>query len=202
MDQQDAAIIGFAYEAGYLKRTPRTGWQFAAVPNPESVAEHSFRVGVLAYVIAAQEGGNPDRAAALGLFHDLPETRIGDIPKVAKHYVKTPTPQQVVKDQVAELPDIVARHIAELIAEHEAAKTPEATLEARCSRDADKLECLLQAREYEMAGNTELEPWITGMAAAVSTDTGKRLAAAALKLSPAIWWDHFDRSYDQPEIVE
>lgn len=61
-----AAVIRFAYEAGHLKHLPRAGWQLAGVAQPESVAEHSFRVGILAYVIAALEGGNPDRAAAGG----------------------------------------------------------------------------------------------------------------------------------------
>lgn len=196
-----AAIVGFAYEAGHLKRTPRSGWQLPGVDTPESVAEHSFRVGVLAYVIAVQEGANPDRAAALGLFHDLPETRTGDIPSVGKRYVSLADPQKVAQDQVADLPGRLANHILALIAEHEGAKAPDATLEAQCSRDADKLECLLQAREYEMAGNTKVQPWITTMVDAVSTTTGKRLAAAAQELSPSVWWDRFASSYGLPKVV-
>src|SRR5260370_512152 len=47
----------------------------------------------------------------------------------------------------------------------------QASLEARCSRDADKLECLVQAREYQHEGYTQLEPWITTMADAVTTTT-------------------------------
>ena len=56
-------IVEFLYEVGQLKRLPRAGWLFTGVQNPESVAAHSFRVGVLAYAIAVQEGANPDRAA-------------------------------------------------------------------------------------------------------------------------------------------
>jgi putative hydrolase of HD superfamily len=81
---EQEAIIGFLFETGHLKRTPRSGWLMAGVPNAESVAEHSFRVGVIAYVIATLEGANADRAAALGLFHDVPESRTGDIPSVGK----------------------------------------------------------------------------------------------------------------------
>ena len=79
-DQRFAEIIAFAHEAGHLKHTPRTGWLLGGVRNGKSVAAHSYRVAVLAYVIAAREGANPERAATLGLFHDLPETRIGDVP--------------------------------------------------------------------------------------------------------------------------
>lgn len=201
LNPQDAAIVGFAYEAGHLKRTPRSGWQLAGVARPESVAEHSYRVGVLAYVIAVQEGANPDRAAALGLFHDLPETRIGDVPSVGKRYVTTGDPRDVVRDQVVGLPDALVQHITALISEHEGAKAPDATLEARCSRDADKLECLLQAREYEAAGNTQVQPWITTMVEAVTTDTGKRLAAAAQEVPPRVWWDRFAKSYGLQRVV-
>jgi putative hydrolases of HD superfamily len=85
-----AAIVAFAYEAGQLKRLPRAGRLLTGIKDPESVADNSFRVAVLAYVIAVKEGANPERAATLGLFHDFPETRTGDIPSVGKPYVRTP----------------------------------------------------------------------------------------------------------------
>ncbi len=198
MDPDSAAIVRFAHEAGHLKHLARAGWLLAGVRDGESVAEHSYRVGVLAYCIAVQEGADADRAAVLGLFHDLPETRLGDVPSVGKRYVHTADPHQVIADQIAGLPAELASRITELITEHEAAKGPEASLEAKCSRDADKLECLLQAREYQREGYTQLEPWITTMADAVTTTTGKRLAAAALDASPAEWWDQFARTFGQP----
>lgn len=194
-------LVRFAHEAGQLKRTPRSGWLLAGVPNPESVAEHSYRVGILAYIIAAREGANPDRAAALGLFHDLPETRIGDVPSVGKSYVQTTDPCQVAADQVAYLPIGLAERITGLVAEHESAKQRGASLEARCSRDADKLECLLQAREYEAAGNTQLTPWIDSMIRAVSTDTGKEMAASAMEVAPADWFHDFAAHYGLPHAV-
>jgi putative hydrolase of HD superfamily len=199
MDLQ--AVAKFAYEAGQLKLLPRAGWLLAGIREPESVAEHSFRVGILAYIIAALEGADPDRAAALGLFHDLPETRIGDVPSVGRPYVKTTDPQRVAADQVADLPEYLAAHINALIDEHEGAKTSAATPEARCSRDADKLDCLLQAREYQVQGNQLMQPWIDSMVAAVSTETGKRLAAAAQEVSPGAWWSDFAANFGkQPRI--
>ena len=188
-------VARFAYEAGQLKRLPRAGWALAGVPSPESVAEHSFRVGVLACIIAALEGADPDRAAALGLFHDLPETRIGDVPSVGRPYVTTTPAHDVAADQVAALPEPLAAHIVALIDEHESAKTASATPESRCSRDADKLDCLLQAREYQSHGNEHMQPWIDSMVAAVTTETGKRLAAAALEVSPGAWWAEFAANF-------
>src|SRR2546421_3419754 len=136
------SVVRFAYEVGQLKRLPRAGWLIAGIRDPESIAEHSFRVAVLAYIIAILEGADPNRAAVLGLFHDLPETRIGDVPSVGRPYVTTAAPELVASDQVAGLPKDLANHITALITEHESAKTPAATPEARCSRDADKLDCL------------------------------------------------------------
>ncbi|MGH7483350.1 MAG: HD domain-containing protein [Longimicrobiales bacterium] len=181
-------MVRFAYETGQLKRLPRAGWLRAGVRDPESVAEHSFRVAILAYIIAVFEGADPTHAAALGLFHDLPETRLGDVTTIGRPYTAAAAPEVVVGDQAAGLPEQLARHIVALIAEHEGAKTPAATLAARCSRDADKLDCLLQAREYQQEGNQLMQPWIDDMVAAVSTETGKRLAAAAQEVSPAAWW--------------
>ncbi|WP_231974540.1 HD domain-containing protein [Pseudonocardia sp. HH130630-07] len=188
-------IAQFAYEVGQLKQLRRAGWLLAGVHNPETVAEHSFRVGVLAYVIAVLEGANADRAATLGLFHDLPETRIGDVPNVGRPYITTAAPHDVAADQVAELPEILGRHIVELIDEHEAAKTPAATPEAKCSRDADKLDCLLQAREYQAQGNQQVQRFVDSMVTAVHTETGKRLAAAALETEPSAWWAEFAAAF-------
>lgn len=190
-----AAIAAFTHEVGHLKHVARSGWLLPGVRNPESVAEHSFRVGVLAYVVAACEGVNADRAATLGLFHDLPETRIGDVPSVGKRYVSTADPVEVVADQTHGLPDELARRVRGLVAEHESAKTAEATPEARCSRDADKLECLLQAREYQQQGYTQLDAWVTTMVDAVTTATGKTLAAVAQDVPPSAWWDGFARTF-------
>jgi putative hydrolase of HD superfamily len=94
-----------------------------------------------------------------------------------------------------ELPDPLATHIVALIDEHESAKTASATPESRCSRDADKLDCLLQAREYQSQGNEQMQPWIDSMVAAVSTETGKRLAAAAQEVSPGAWWAEFAANF-------
>ena len=193
-DQHLTEIIAFAHEAGHLKNTVRSGWLLPGVRDPESVAEHSYRVGVLAFVIAACEGANADRAATLGLFHDLPESRIADVPSVGKKYVATSPPHDIAADQTAGLPTELAARIVAAVDEHESAKTPDATAESRCSRDADKLECLLQAREYQQQGYTELDEWVRSSAEAMTTATGKALAQAAIEVTPSTWWNSFARA--------
>jgi hypothetical protein len=104
----------------------------------------------------------------LGLFHDLPEARTGDTPSVGRPYVRLVDPREVIADQAAGLPAQLGKHIVALVAEHESAREPNATLEAVCSRDADKVDCLLAARAYEAAGNTTMQPWIDSMVRAVT----------------------------------
>lgn len=182
------AFIEFAYEAGHLKSTPRSGWLRAGITNPENVAAHSWRVAVIGYMLAHEEHADPERTAVLGLFHDFPETRVGDVGAVSKGYVACTDPVDIAEDQVHGLPVELGRHIVELVREHESAKTAEASREALCSRDADKIDCLLQARSYEQAGNRMMHTWVDDMAHAVKTTTGKALAERAREADPSAWW--------------
>ena len=125
---------GFLYEIGLLKRYKRTGWSLAGVPSPESVADHSFRASVIASVMAAMEGADPQRAAFLALWHDSQETRTTDIPHLTKNYVSVARNEQVTQGQVAPLPPAAASMISAAVAEYEAGET----LEARCARDAEQ----------------------------------------------------------------
>jgi putative hydrolases of HD superfamily len=172
---------------------PRSGWSIAGVRDPESVAEHSFRTGVIAYVLALLEGCDPNRAATLALFHDLPETRLSDLSSASRPFVSTASPQDVTKAQTANLPSEIASHLQNVIGEYEGRQTPEAL----CARDADKLEALIQAREYAAQGNTLVQPWVDTMYDAVHTSSGQRLAAAAVQVPVDAWWHDIVASYGQ-----
>jgi putative hydrolase of HD superfamily len=175
--------IGFLYEIGLLERYKRTGWSQVGVPLPESVADHSFRVSVIASVLAAMEGADPQRAAFLALWHDSQETRTTDLPHLTKNYVSAAANEQVTRDQVAPLSPPVTGMISAAVAEYQAAETHE----ARCARDADKLECLLQAREYQEQGHANVQPWIDSSLAALTTASAKQLAHEAMAQNSLDW---------------
>jgi putative hydrolase of HD superfamily len=181
--------VGFLYEIGLLKRYKRTGWSQVGVPLPESIADHSFRVSVIASVLAAMEGADPQRAAFLALWHDSQETRTTDIPHLTKNYVSAAGNVRVTQDQVAGLPLSVAGMIAAAVAEYEAAETQE----ARCARDADKLDCLLQAREYQEQGHNNVQPWIDSSLAALTTASAKQFAHEALAQNSLDWLERAKR---------
>lgn len=136
---KENCILNFLFEAGALKRVKRSGWWIAKVKDPESVAEHSFRTAVLAFVLAKEEGLNAQDAATSALFHDFHETRIEDRHKIQANYLKTPesAKAKVVHDQALLLPEKAridfVRHSGDARA---------------VIKDADSLECALQAREY------------------------------------------------------
>jgi putative hydrolase of HD superfamily len=176
----------FLYEIGLLKRYPRTGWLQLGVRTPESVADHSFRASVAASVIASMEGADPQRAAFLALWHDSQETRTTDLPHLAQRYVTTVPHEQITEDQVRPLPPALAGLVRAAVREYEAGQTAE----ARCARDADKLEMLLQAREYQAQGHRDVQPFIESALRRLQTATARQLATEALAEPPHDWLNH------------
>ena len=61
MASRKLSYLDFFKTIGASKRLLRSGWVRENVKDPESVAEHSFRVGVLAMVLADQIGNNLDK---------------------------------------------------------------------------------------------------------------------------------------------
>lgn len=183
MPEDAEALAGFAYELGLLKRIRRSGWWHAGVRDPESVAEHTMRAAHLAALIAAEEGADPARAAFLALWHDSQETRTGDLPHTATAYLTKPDPRQITADQTEQLPERSRRMVRDAVDEYETRQT----LEARCAKDADKLDMLLQAVEYREAGVKRTDGWIDSARKGLNTETSRRIAEAAINLSPLSW---------------
>ncbi|MEV4642242.1 HD domain-containing protein [Actinoplanes sp. NPDC049548] len=185
MPEDAQGLAGFGYELGLLKRVRRSGWWHAGVKDPESVADHTMRAAQLAALIAAEEGADPARAALLALWHDTQETRTGDLPHTAGPYLAKPDPRRITADQTERLPERSRSLVRKAVDEYEARET----LEARCAKDADKLEMLLQAVEYRDAGVARTDGWIDSARKDLHTDTGRRIAEAAVTLSPLSWRD-------------
>ena len=179
------ALAAFGYELGLLKRIRRSGWWHAGVRDPESVAEHTMRTAQLAAILAAEEGADPARASFLALWHDSQETRTGDLPHTAHRYLTKPDPRQITAHQTENLPDRSRDMIRGAVDEYETRES----LEAQCAKDADKLEMLLQAVEYRHIGVVKVDGWIESARKNLATETSRRIAEAAINLSPLSWRD-------------
>jgi putative hydrolases of HD superfamily len=192
--EQDHPLAGmatFLFEMGHLKHLNRAGWLLLGIAQPETVAEHSFRVGIIGIMLAAIEGSDPGRTAALCLLHDAHETRIGDVPSVGRAYVTTAAPEAVSVHQTSAMPETVAKVMQDIVAEYEATET----LESRLAHDADKIETFLQAIEYQAQGY-DAEAWKETSLSALRTDAGRQLAQAIGAGDPR-WWSAFAASYHE-----
>ena len=146
-------LIEFISEAGRLKRLPRTGWVESGVPDPESVADHSFRVALIALVLAEERGLDALRVVRMALIHDLAEAETGDLTPAQKGAA----PEDAMRAEEAAMARIVDRLPGKLRGTYAAAWREfceSATEEARLVRDADKLEMVIQASEYQSAGGS------------------------------------------------
>ena len=83
------------------------------------------------------------------LFADLVEARIGDLHKMAQSYIDiTSAEDKSFKAQIKALPQDIKQQLSRMRKEYKAQKTKESVL----ARDADILECLIQAQEYYQQG--------------------------------------------------
>lgn len=143
---ETARLIEFLVHAGEMKKTRRTGWVLHKVPNPESVAEHSFRTALMAYVLADELNADGNKLVKMALVHDLGEAIIGDIAVIdPQHANKVHKEREAIKKLSGLLSD--GEEMATLWEEYEAKSTREAQL----VRELDKLEMMVQALEYEKA---------------------------------------------------
>jgi putative hydrolase of HD superfamily len=142
--------------AGALKSLPRTGWRLAGIKDCESVAEHSYRVALLALILSELvEGVDRAKMVQMALLHDLPESLVTDLPRTAVELIGRDAKRQAERDAWAELMpvDPPLESWRALWEEFEA----EETSEAKLIRAADRLEMLFQAYEYERSGYANLE---------------------------------------------
>jgi 5'-deoxynucleotidase len=165
-------LVRFLHRAGQLKRVPRTGWVDRGVPaaETESVADHTYRVVLLAWLAAAGEPGlDRDRVLKLALLHDLAEAVTGDVPPydpdeliaaddgsraaiLNRRHVRSDTRAAAKRaaeavamaDLLVDFPAALAAELSDLWQELEVGASPE----ARFVKQADKLETYLQSREY------------------------------------------------------
>jgi 5'-deoxynucleotidase YfbR-like HD superfamily hydrolase len=106
--------------------------------------------------------------------------------------VTTVAPEAVSADQTSAMPDVMTKVFQDLKIEYEANET----LEARVAHDADKIDTLLQAIEYEAQGY-KAAPWRETSINALRTDSGRQLAQAISVTGPHTWWSAFAASYHE-----
>lgn len=163
--ESTSSLLNILAHIAVLKRLPRTGWLLSGVQPCESVADHTAGVALLTLALASainadwQAAGlarpiDVGRAVTLAVLHDLAESVVTDLPRRSAQLIGAETKRRA---EAAALANILAGlpatdDYATLWAEYAATSTPE----ARLVHDADALEMVHQALEYERAGHRTL----------------------------------------------
>ncbi|MET0530025.1 MAG: HD domain-containing protein [Microvirga sp.] len=180
--------LEFLREAERLKSTLRSG--YTSEGRPESVAEHSWRLCLMALVFA-DEFENIDvlRLIKLCIVHDLGEALSGDIPAILQTGDMNKSAQERADLEVLTqaLDPNKRAEIIELWEEYETAASPEAIL----AKGLDKLETILQhnqgknPEDFDYAFNlgygqkqTSAHPFLATIRAVLDEETQARADAA------------------------
>ncbi|MBW1726823.1 MAG: HD domain-containing protein [Deltaproteobacteria bacterium] len=186
-------IANLLFKAKILKDIPRSGYHFLGV-GKESVAEHSFTVSFIAFVMSQIE---PDvdalRLIAMSLVHDLPEAKTGDLNYVQKKYVAADE-NKAVQDITRNLP--FGTKLADLIKEFNECRS----IEAKLAHDADQLALILDLKSLSDIGYEPPKKWLPYALQRLQTKTGRTLADSIMHTEYDAWW--LENYVDSPNKKE
>lgn len=176
-------LIQFFYEVGALRHVQRSH-NMHMLQKTESVAEHSQRVTLIAYILAKKTKADQYKVILMAAFHDLPESRTGDANWHQKEYVS----QDEEKAWNAQLKLIGkgSSEIKKLIKEYRERKT----LESQLAKDADNIDYVLTLKELALTGNVEAKRRLKEdiRLSHLYTSIGKKVIKAVIKSRPNEWY--------------
>jgi len=165
-------FVDFFHEIGKLKGKPRRGWVINDIKKPESIAEHTFRAAIMAWVLSKKKKNfSIEKVLKIALIHDLCEIYAGDttpydsiLPRTKKkraELMKTwprfsnSEKKRIAREKynrekkaltklISKLPIEIKKEIKNLWLDYEKGLTAE----GRFFRQMDRLEDFLQSMEY------------------------------------------------------
>ena len=170
-DHKNENLLAFFSELEKLKDMPRRGWVINDIKNPESIASHTFRASVMAWILSNKKKLNIERVIKTALIHDICEIYAGDTtpydsllpkdekkrkalmrtwPRLTDNEKKRLQEKKFKKEKnaleriIKNLPRELSHEIMHLWLDYEKGLTKE----GRFFKQVDRLENLLQAMEY------------------------------------------------------
>ncbi|GLT63470.1 hypothetical protein SLA2020_360330 [Shorea laevis] len=171
-----SSAIDFLTLCHRLKTTKRKGWINHGIKGPESIADHMYRMALMALIAGDLPGANRERCIKIAIVHDIAEAIVGDItPSDGVPKEEKSRREQAALNEMCKVlgGGMRAEEIQELWAEYE----NNASLEANLVKDFDKVEMILQALEYEMEHGKVLDEFFLSTAGKFQTEIGKSWAA-------------------------
>lgn len=154
----------------------------------ESVAEHSWRISLMAMLIGPEfPEADMNKVIRMCLIHDLGEAFTGDIPTFYKTDADTEKEDAIFDSWVQTLPQETKEEFSALLSEMNALET----LEAKIYKALDKMEAVIQHNESDIstwlpleydlqlrygAENVQFSPWFRALKAEVDDWTRQKIA--------------------------
>ena len=140
-------ISNFFFQIANLKNIPRTGWKTKLhISNPESVADHSYMMTVMAMIMSDIKNLNTEKIIKMSLLHDWAESKIGDfMPDEIAPDKKIVLEENAMNEILGILPNPVKDDYSTIWNEYQDMVSSESKL----VHEIDKLEMALQAKIYE-----------------------------------------------------
>ena len=139
-------LLNILHTAEKLKDTTRHSYTSGG--RHESVAEHTFRLALMAYFIKDEfPEADIDKVIKMCLLHDIGEAFTGDIPAFEKTTSDEDTEKRLLFDWVEHLPAPFDTEMIALYREMETRKT----LEAKLFKALDGLEAVIQHNEADLS---------------------------------------------------
>lgn len=145
-------LISFMAIAEKLKCNTRHSW--TSTNRHESVAEHSWRLSLMAYFIQDEfPEADINKVILMCIFHDLGEAITGDIPAFNKTKEHEDIEDQEIIRLIETLPQSYQNKLFALFKEMNELQT----LEAKICKALDKMETLIQHNEADVSTWLPLE---------------------------------------------
>jgi 5'-deoxynucleotidase YfbR-like HD superfamily hydrolase len=176
-------IIEFLIAIGKLKKLKRKGIMMYGIKNPETTADHTFRMTIMSWLLGRFHHLNTEKIIKMSLVHDLCEVYAGDItpydgilpkdkrerfnfvrkwPRFSKeekkkrYYKKIKKERDALEKLIKGLPKEIQKEIINLWLDYEFG----VSREGRFVRQVDRVENLLEAFEcWQKNKKFPTKPW-------------------------------------------
>lgn len=171
MNTESNALLEFFLCSSHLAQVRRTGWVWENIENPETIAEHCFRVMFFAWVLGSKAELGQHKTISMALVHELCEVYAGDMTpyfgilpeeeqekqKVLQRWIRLPQKKKEVLSRkkfdiekegfekaVSPLSNALQQRLTALWMEYEKGLSAE----GKFVKQIDRIEALLQGIEY------------------------------------------------------